>query len=124
MKALSTDGKSLSCTVHSAYLGLVKDTIKMALASTVSWTLRRICCCEHQSTATASKKSKTTCHDEDDQLVAWDDVTGAMLDLELVQESRKAEIVYFKKIDVCEKVQISECTRKLAKLPWACGGFM
>ena len=74
----------------------------MALASNVSWTLRRICSCEH-----SLKKSSTTCHEEDDQLVAWDDVTGVMLDLELVQESRKAEMVYFsisRRFDVYEKV--------------------
>ena len=57
-----------------------------------------ICSCEH-----SLKKSSTTCHEEDDQLVAWDDVTGVMLDLELVQESRKAEMVYFKKIRCVRK---------------------
>ena len=48
-------------------------------------------------------KSSTKCHEEDEQLVAWDDVTGAMLDPDLVKEARKAEMVYFKKMNRYEK---------------------
>ena len=57
---------------------------------------------------TTMNKSSTKCHEEDEQLVAWDDVTGAMLDPDLVMEARKAEMVYFKKMNVYEKVPKSE----------------
>ena len=56
-------------------------------------------------------KSSSKCHEEDGQLVAWDDVTGAMLD------PRKAEMVYFKKMKVYEKVPKSQCYNETGKAP-------
>ena len=65
---------------------------------------------------TTMNKSSTKCHEEDEQLFAWDDATGAMLDPDLLMEARKAEMVYFKKMNVYEKVPKSECYMRTSRM--------
>ena len=50
-------------------------------------------------------------HDTEDQevLIAWDDVSGARLNNELVKEARKAEMEYLRKIGVYTKVNKKRC---------------
>eukprot|EP00974_Lingulodinium_polyedra_P104099 10075626-Lingulodinium_polyedra.AAC.1 len=49
------------------------------------------------------RESASKCHDNDEKDVAWDDVTGVSLKPELVREARRAEMEYFKKMNVYKK---------------------
>ena len=51
------------------------------------------------------------------KLVAWDDVTGAVLDPDLVKEARNAAMVFFKKMNVYENVTESERYKETGKAP-------
>ena len=46
------------------------------------------------------KEASDKCHEEDDQSVAYDDVTGSPLKPELVKEARKKEMDYFQRMGV------------------------
>ena len=48
-------------------------------------------------------------HEPEPEDVAFDDQSGSALDPSLVREARKAEIAYFKQMEVYEKVAIEEC---------------
>ena len=50
-------------------------------------------------------------HDTEDQevLIAWDNVSGARLNPELVKEARKAEMEYFRKMGLSTKVSKKRC---------------
>ena len=118
-KVLCTDGKSMSCAIPSACRRLVNDKIKdgineqRVMDASQEFVIANI----GQQDCITMNKSSTKCHEEDEQLVAWDDVTGAMLDPDLVMEARKAEMVYFKKMNVYEKVPKSECQKETGKAP-------
>ena len=49
--------------------------------------------------------------------VAWDDVSGMELDPEKVKEARKAEVCYYRKMGVYEKVPIEDCYRQTGRSP-------
>ena len=48
---------------------------------------------------------------------AWDDITGAELDVEKVRAARKLEMDYYDKMKVYTKVPISECIARTGKQP-------
>ena len=95
-KALCNDGKSMSCAIHSACRGWLNDKIKdgvneqRVMDASQEFVIADIGQQDCIADLTSMNKSSTKCHEEDEQLVAWDDVTGAMLDLDLVKEVRKA----------------------------------
>ena len=122
-KVLCTDGKSMSCAIFSACRGLVNDKIKdgineqRVMDASQEFVVANIGEQDCIEDLTTMNKSSTKCHEEDEQLVAWDDVTGTMLDPDLVMEARKAEMVFFKKMNVCEKVPKSDCYKETGKAP-------
>ena len=60
------------------------------------------------------------CHEEDHQdLIAFDDVSGAELDPKMVQKARRDEIEYVRSMNLYTKVSISECLAKTGKKPIA-----
>ena len=100
----------MSCAVYSACCGLVHEKIKKGMneqrvmnASQEFGNVGQQHCIEDLTTMNKSS-TKCKCHEEDEQLVAWDDVTGAMLDPDLVKEGRKAE-------------PTSECYKETGKVP-------
>ena len=119
-KVLCADGKSMSCAILSAFRGLVIDKIEdgineqCVLDASQEFVIATICqqyCIEDLTT---TDNSSTKCHEEDEQLVAWDGITGAMLDLNLVMEARKVNGL-IKKMNVNEKVLKSECYKEIVK---------
>eukprot|EP00973_Karenia_brevis_P061009 8483342-Karenia_brevis.AAC.1 len=65
-----------------------------------------------------SKKAADGAHgDWHEEIVAYDDVSGAELDPQLVKEARKAEMRYFKKMQVYRKVETSKCWKMTGKKP-------
>ena len=48
---------------------------------------------------------------------AWDDVSGAALDLERVKQARKEDIEYVHKMGLYQKVPVSECVRATGRQP-------
>ena len=56
-------------------------------------------------------------HEDDYDLVAWDDQSGAVLKPSMVKAARKEEIKYFKEMGVYEKVDISKCWEETGKSP-------
>ena len=59
-------------------------------------------------------------HEEDGQEVAWDDASGAELDVEIVKEARRLEIEYVKGRNVYSKVRRSDVPKggKVVKTKW------
>ena len=57
----------------------------------------------------AMRANAKQCHDEDENLIAYDDVTGAALDPKRVQQARADEMEYFRKMGVYCKVPKSKC---------------
>ena len=65
-----------------------------------------------------AKESGDRLHEEYDiWKVAWDDVTGAWLNLRMVEEARNAEMEYFKRMKVYRKVPLSKCIQLTGKRP-------
>ena len=64
-----------------------------------------------------SQKLHETADRKLDEVVAVDDVSGMELDIEKLREARRAEIAYFKKMNVYEKVPISKCLQETGKAP-------
>ena len=58
-------------------------------------------------------------HDTEDQevLIAWDDVSGVRLNPALVKEARKAEMEYFRKMGANKKVSKKRCYDVTGKAP-------
>ena len=67
--------------------------------------------------AKTMQETADKCHGNDEQFIAWDDVTGATLRPELVREARMAEMEYFKKMKVYQKVSRSRCLQVTGKGP-------
>ena len=63
------------------------------------------------------EKSSGSCHEDDGDQVAFDDVTGASLDPTLVKEARNKEMEYFRKMQVYKKVPRSKCFAATGKGP-------
>ena len=60
------------------------------------------------------------CHEapaEDEGGIAWDDVNNCELNYKMVQEARKAEMDYFRKMQVYKKVPIRRCKDMTGKMP-------
>ena len=57
--------------------------------------------------------------DGNEEMIAFDDLTGQELDPGLMKKARKEEIQYFKDMNVYEKVDIEECWRETGKAPIA-----
>eukprot|EP00973_Karenia_brevis_P012630 1713512-Karenia_brevis.AAC.1 len=55
--------------------------------------------------------------DHDSDMIAVDDVTGALLDVRLVKEAREAEMRYFRRMGVYRKVPIRKCIEQTGKMP-------
>ena len=118
-RALCTYGKSMSCAAHSACHRLVNDKIKdggineqRVMDASHEFVVANIGEQHCSEELTTMKKSSTKCHEEDEQLVAWSGVSGAMLDPDLVKEARKAEMVHVQKMNLYEKVPKSECFKE------------
>ena len=62
-------------------------------------------------------KSASACHENDERDIAWDDVTGAALNPNLVREARQKEMEYFQKMGVYKKVPRSKCFQQTGKGP-------
>ena len=54
---------------------------------------------------------------DQEEMVAFDDVSGAKLDPKLVSEARQAEMRYFKRMQVYRKVSIRKCWHMMGKAP-------
>ena len=86
----------MSCAIPSACRGLVNDKIKdgineqRVVDASQEFVIANIGQQHCIEDLTTMSKSSTKCHEEDEQLVAWDDVTGAMIDPDLVMEARKS----------------------------------
>ena len=116
------NGKSMSCAAHSVCRGLVNDKIKdggineqRVMDASHEFVVANIGEQHCSEELTTMNKSSTKCHEEDEQLVAWSDVSGAMLDPDLVKEARKAEMVHVQKMNLYEKVPNSECYTETGK---------
>ena len=74
-------------SIHSACRGLVNDKIKdgineqRVMDASQEFVIANIGQQHCIEVLTTMNKSSTKCHEEDEQLVAWDDVIGAMLTL-------------------------------------------
>ena len=55
--------------------------------------------------------------DEEEMVVAWDDVSGATLDPNKVKAARAEELEYVRRMNLYTKVPVSKCLRKIAKQP-------
>ena len=58
-------------------------------------------------------------HEEGGELAAYDDLSGDVLDPELMKRARREEIEYFKDMGVYDKVEIAEAHRVTGKAPIA-----
>ena len=57
-----------------------------------------------------ARANAAKCHEDDHQeLIAFDDVSGAELDPKMVQKARKDEIEYVRSMNLYTKVKITEC---------------
>ena len=71
-----------------------------------------------ESAGELKHKYKTVEEGNEDQLeAAWDDVSGAELDPNMVREARREEIEYVRKMHLYDKVHINECKRTTGKMP-------
>ena len=67
-----------------------------------------------------ARANAAKCHEDDHQeLIAFDDVSGAELDPKMVQKARKDEIEYVRSMNLYTKVKISECLQQTGKKPIA-----
>ena len=64
-----------------------------------------------------SMSADLVCRDNDDNEEAWDDVSGAKLDIDKVKVARKEEMDQYWKHEVYTKVSEDECWKKLEKRP-------
>ena len=71
------------------------------------------------STSNHKQKPAEALHDPEDQVGAWDDLSGEALELDRVREARREEIAYFRKMGVYVKVPIQECWDRTGKNPIA-----
>eukprot|EP00973_Karenia_brevis_P025635 3536728-Karenia_brevis.AAC.1 len=75
----------------------------------------------HQEHKQAAEAAKNAHEDDDDEwydgTFAYDDVTGAPLDVKLVKAAREAEMRYFKTMNVYRKVGIQECWKQTGRGP-------
>ena len=58
--------------------------------------------------------------EEDDPVeleIAWDDVSGAELDPKMARKAREQEIQYVRKMELYEKVLMSQCYETIVKAP-------
>ena len=67
---------------------------------------------------TGAKGAANSLHEEwGDETVAYDDQSGAQLNPTMMREARRAEIEYFKSMNVYSKVPIAECWRETGCAP-------
>ena len=64
---------------------------------------------------TGAKCAASHLHEEEE--IAIDDQSGAVLEPRLMREARQAEIAYFKSMNVYTKVPIAECWRETGRAP-------
>ena len=55
---------------------------------------------------------------EEELTSAWGDVTGAALDPTMARAARIEEVEYIRKMNLCNKVQTSECWNAFGKAPF------
>ena len=64
------------------------------------------------------KKYRTVEEEDDEQLeIAWDDVSGAEINANMVKDARREEMDYVRKMHLYDKVPITECKRVTGRMP-------
>ena len=123
---VTPNGDATECKIPVKYMDMVEEYVLTSVSHQIEMVeknLRMACPIGRQDNCVKDlermNEASVKSHDTEDQEVfmAWDDVSGARLNPELVKEARKAEMEYFRKMGVYTKVSKKRCYDVTEKAP-------